>query len=81
MTQEQHSRISNERMLRGVPAEGTDTELDDGELINGIFDLEVANIGAVELEGLPPWSAGDSGHFEVNGDEVRGSDMVAELSE
>lgn len=81
MTEKQHSRISNEQLLRGIPAEGADTELDDGELLCRILDLEVANIGAVKLEGLSPRGTGDSSHFKVNGDEVRGSDMVAELSE
>lgn len=71
--------MSNEGVLGRVPAKGTDTELNDGELLGGVFDLEVAHIGAVELEGIAPRRAGDACHFEVDGDEIGGSNMAAKL--
>ena len=66
-------------MVGRFPSEGTDAELDDGELVRGVPDLQVPYIGPVELERLPPRGAGDAGHLEVDGHEVGGTDMVPEL--
>lgn len=42
--------MSNERVILRVPAKGADTELYDSEFLGGVFDLEVPDIGPVELE-------------------------------
>lgn len=76
---EENVRVSDEGVVRGIPAEGTDAELDDGKPASGVPDLEVPDIGAVELEGLAPGGAGDAGHLEVDGHEVRRTDMAPEL--
>lgn len=62
-----------------IPAERTDAELNDGELLGGIFGLEVPNIESVEFEGLAPWSAGDAGHLKIDGDEIGSADMAFQL--
>lgn len=66
-------------MIRGIPTEGANAELKDGELGGGVSDFEVAHVGAVKLEGFAPGSAGDAAHLEVDGHEVRRSDVVTEL--
>lgn len=53
--------------------------MNDGEPGGGVSDLEVADVGAIELEGLAPGGAGDAGHLEVDGDEVRGADVAPEI--
>lgn len=69
--------MSNEGSLGRVPAKGANAELKHGELLRRVLDLEVADVGAVELQGVPPRRAGDSGHLEVDGHEVGGGDMAA----
>ena len=64
-----------------VPAEGTDAELNDSELLGGVFDFEIPNIEPVELERLPPRSAGDSGHLQVDRNEVGISDKASKVVE
>lgn len=71
-------RVSNEGLLERVPTERTYTELNDGEFLSGILNLKVTYVEPVKLEGISPGSAGDAGHFKVDGDEIGGSDMVAE---
>ena len=71
--------MSDEGLLRAVPSERTDAELDDGELFGGVFGLEVANVEAVALQGLSPRGAGDAGHLEVDRHEVRVSDEASEV--
>lgn len=62
-----------------IPTEGTNAELNDGELGGGVSDFEVAHVGAVELEGLAPRSARHASHLEVDGDEVRRPHEPTEL--
>lgn len=62
-----------------VPAEGTNAELKNGEFVGGVFDFEVANIEAVEVEGFSPGGAGDAGHLKVNRHEIGVTDVVSEL--
>lgn len=73
--------MTDEGLLEWVPAKGADTELNDGELLGGIFDFEVANVESIKLEGVAPRRAGDAGHFEVDGNEIGGLDVVAERAE
>lgn len=68
--------MSDEAELLRIPAEGTHAELDDGELLGRILDLQVPDVVAVELERLPPRGARDPGHLEVDRHEVRRRDMV-----
>lgn len=60
-----------------VPSEGANTELNDGELLSGVFDFEVTDVITVEIEGFAPGRAGDAGHFEVDCDEIGGADVMA----
>lgn len=55
----------------GVPEEGADAELEDGEVGGGVAELEEAHVGAVTLEGFAPRRAGDAAHLGVHGDELR----------
>lgn len=55
----------------GVPAEGADAELDDGEAAGGVPELEVADVGAVELEGVPPGRGRHARHLQIHRHEVR----------
>lgn len=64
-----------------IPAEGADAELQDGELLGGVLDLEVAHVGAVELQGLAPGRAGDAAHLQVDGHEVRRPQVLLQLSQ
>ena len=73
--------MSNEGFSLRVPTEGGNAELNDGELFGGIFDLEVPNIGAVELEGFPPGGCGNAGHLQIDGYEIGGADVSSELGE
>lgn len=73
--------MGDEGLLEWVPAKGGYTELNDGELLGGIFYLEVANIESIKLEGVAPRRAGDAGHFEVDGNEISGLDVVAKRAE
>lgn len=73
--------MSNEGLLMGIPAEGADAQLNDGEFVSGVFNFEILNIKAVELQGLPPGGAGDAGHFQVDGDKVGVSDVTPEVDE
>lgn len=72
-------RVSDEGELGRVPAKRTDAELNDGELLGGVLNLEVADVGAIELEGLAPGGAGDAAHLQVDGDEVRRRHVAPEL--
>lgn len=58
--------MGNEGGLDGVPAEGADAELQHGEALGGVAELEVPDVGAVELEGVPPRGAGDAAHLQVD---------------
>lgn len=73
--------MSNEEVLDRVPSEGANAELNDGELLGGVLDFEVANVVAVKVEGLSPGGAGNSGHFQVDGNEVGGLDEAAQILE
>lgn len=53
-----------------VPTERTNAELNNGELLGGVLNFEVTNIISVEVEGISPRSAGYSGHFQIDGDEI-----------
>lgn len=68
-------RVSDETELLRIPAEGTHAELDYGELLGRVLDLQVPDIVAVELERLPPRGARDSGHLEVDRHVIRRPDM------
>lgn len=63
--------MSDEGVGGRVPAEGADAELQDGKFLGGVLDLEVAHVGAVELQGLAPRRAGNAAHLQVDGHEVR----------
>lgn len=73
--------MGDEGLLEWVPAKGADTELNDSELLSRIFDFEVANVESVKFEGVAPWRAGDACHFEVDGNEIGGLDVVTERAE
>lgn len=73
--------MSNEGLLRSVPTEGTDTKLNDSKFLSRVFDFEVTNVEAVELERLAPGGAGDARHFEVHGHEDSVSDDASEVTE
>ena len=62
--------MSNEGLSVRLPSKRANAELDSGEFLSGVFNFEVLNIKAVELEGLSPGSAGDAGHFQIDGDKV-----------
>ena len=62
-----------------VPAEGTNSELNDGELLSGVLDFEIKDVGAVRIERLPPRRARQAGHLQVDGYEVGSSDMALQL--
>lgn len=79
MYERERVRISDEGLFGRVPSEGADAELNDGELLSRVLDLEVTHIRAVELERIAPRRAGHAGHLEVDGHEVRGSDMATQL--
>lgn len=66
-------RVRDEGVLKWVPSEGTDAELDDGEFLGGVFNFEIPDIEAVKLEGLPPGRAGYARHLQVDCHEVRGT--------
>lgn len=68
-------------MVGRIPAERADAELDDGELLGGVLDLEVVHIGAVELKGLAPRCAGNACHLQVDGHEVGGSHKASQLDQ
>lgn len=71
--------MRNEGVVGGIPTEGANAELNDGELGGGVSDLQVPHVGAVELKQLAPRSARHAGHLEVDGHEVRTPDVVPEL--
>lgn len=71
--------MRNEGVVGGIPTEGANAELNDGELGGGVSDLQVPHVGAVELQQLAPRSARHAGHLEVDGHEVRTPDVVPEL--
>lgn len=71
--------MRNEGVVGGIPTEGANAELNDGELGGGVTDLQVPHVGAVERQGLAPRSARHAGHLEVDGHEVRRPDMAPEL--
>lgn len=71
--------MRNEGVVGGIPTEGANAELNDGELGGGVTDLQVPHVGAVERQGLAPRSARHAGHLEVDGHEVRTPDVVPEL--
>ena len=73
--------MSNKRFLRSIPTKRAYSELNHGEFLRRIFDLQVPDVGAVEFQRLPPRCARDAGHLEVDGDEVSRSDMAAEVFE
>lgn len=64
-----------------IPAERTNAELNNGELLGRVFDFEITNVESVELERLSPRSAGDSGHLQVDGDEVGVSNVAPEIGQ
>lgn len=64
-----------------VPSEGANAELNDGEFLGGVFDLQIQDIGAVKLERLAPGRAGDPRHLQVYGDEVGFSHVPPQLSQ
>lgn len=72
-------RVGDEGGLGGVPAEGADAELQGGEALRGVAELEVADVGAVELEGVPPRRARDAAHLQVEPHEVRVAHPRAQL--
>lgn len=53
-----------------VPSEGANAELNDGEFLGRIFDLQILDIRAVEFKALAPRRTGDPRHLQVDGDEV-----------
>lgn len=72
--------MSNKGVGGRVPAEGADAELQDGELLGGVLDLQVAHVGAVELQGLAPGRAGHAAHLQVDGHEVRRPHVPPQLA-
>lgn len=64
-----------------VPSEGANAELNDGEFLGGVFDLQILDIGAVKLERLAPGRAGDPRHLQVYGDEVGFPHVAPQLSQ
>lgn len=63
-------RIGKKGTTGRIPTEGADTELNDGELLSGVLNLEVPHIGAVELKAFTPRGARHSGHLKVDRHEV-----------
>jgi hypothetical protein len=61
-----NARVGDECGLGGVPSEGADAELQGSESLHGVAELEVAHVGAAELEGVPPRRAGDAAHLQVD---------------
>lgn len=73
--------MSNKRSLRRIPPEGANPNLNDGELFGRIFDLQVSDVSTVELERISPWRAGDSGHLEIDSNEVALPDSGSDIGE
>lgn len=63
-------RMSDKGLFMRIPPERTNTELNNGEFLSGVLNFEVTNIIPVEFERFSPRSTGDSGHFQINGDEI-----------
>jgi len=57
--------MGDEGGLGGVPSEGANAELQGGEPLRGVAELEVPHVVAVELEGVPPGRARDAAHLQV----------------
>lgn len=60
-----HARVGDEGGFGGVPSEGADAELQGGEPLRRVAELEVPHVVAVELEGVPPGSTRDAAHLQV----------------
>lgn len=74
-------RVGNKGAGVSVPSEGANAELNDGEFLGGIFNLQVLDIGPVKVEGVSPRRTGDPRHLQVYWDEVGFPHMPPQLSQ
>jgi len=74
-------RVSNEGETKRVPTKGANTQLNNSKFLGRIFNFKVLDIEAVKLHGLAPWSACDSGHFQVDGHEIGGFHVGFQVSD
>lgn len=74
-------RVSNEGETKRVPTKGANTQLNNSKFLGRIFNFKVLDIEAVKLQGLAPWSACDSGHFQVDGHEIGGFQVGFQVSD
>lgn len=73
--------MGNKGVTMRVPSKGANAELNDGEFVGGILNLQILDIGSVESEGLSPGSAGHPRHLQVDCNEVGFPDVAAQLGQ